>query len=208
MGDEPLRVLDLGAGTGKLTRTLVALGHDVVAVEPSAPMLAQLRRALPHVEALEGGAEAIPVADARADAVLAGQAFHWFDPTRALPEIQRVLCPAGVLGVVWHVLDEAQLFVRRLNDLLPSSQGSEEPAAAIAASELFGSVEEAHFPWERRVDRDAFVDNVSTQSSVATLPPAERARVLAAVGELWDAEAGTEGLGLAYVAYAYRAERH
>jgi len=141
VGDEPLRVLDLGAGTGKLTRTLVALGHDVVAVEPSAPMLAQLRRALPHVEALEGGAEAIPVADARADAVLAGQAFHWFDPTRALPEIQRVLCPAGVLGVVWNVLDEAQLFVRRLNDLLPSSQGSEEPAAAIAASELFGSVE-------------------------------------------------------------------
>jgi len=171
-------------------------------------MLAQLRRALPHVEALEGGAEAIPVADARADAVLAGQAFHWFDPTRALPEIQSVLCPAGVLGVVWNVLDEAQLFVRRLNDLLPSSQGSEEPTAAIAASELFGSVEEAHFPWERGVDRDAFVDNVSTQSSVATLPPAERARVLAAVGELWDAEAGTEGLGLAYVAYAYRAERH
>ncbi len=140
-------MLDLGAGTGKLTRTLVALGHDVVAVEPSAPMLAQLRRALPHVEALEGGAEAIPVADARADAALAGQAFHWFDPTRALPEIQRVLCPAGVLGVVWNVLDEAQL------------------------------------------------------------PPPERVRVLAAVGELWDVEAGAEGLGLSYIAYAYRAAR-
>ncbi len=170
-------------------------------------MLVQLRRALPRVEALRGRGEAIPVADACADAVIAGQAFHWFDPTRALPEIQRVLRPARVLGVVWNVLDEAQPSVRRLNELLPSSRGSDEPAAAIAASKLFGSVEEAHFPWERRVDRDAFVDNVSTQSSVATLPPAERARVLAEVGELWDAEAGPEGLGLSYAAYAYRAER-
>jgi len=91
-------VLDIGAGTGKLTRGLVALGFDVVAVEPGSPMLEQLRVAVPEAEALEGPAEAIPLAEESVDAAFAGQAYHWFDPERALPEL--LGCPAqGLLGI-------------------------------------------------------------------------------------------------------------
>lgn len=92
------RVLDLGAGTGKLTGTLVALGADVIAVEPDPAMLAQLRSALPDVRVLPGSAEAIPLADASVDAVLAGNALHWFDMAVAGPEVARVLTPGGILA--------------------------------------------------------------------------------------------------------------
>lgn len=100
------RVLDVGAGTGKLTRGLVALGFDTVAVEPGAPMLAQLREAVPEAEAHEGAAEAIPLPDSSVDAGFAGQAFHWFDPERALPELHRVIKPGGGLALLWNWWDE------------------------------------------------------------------------------------------------------
>src|SRR6266508_4206211 len=99
------RVLDLGAGTGKLTGTLVALGADVIAVEPDPAMLTELRRALPAVRALPGSAEAIPLPDASVDAVLAGNALHWFDMAVAGPEIARVLAPGGILAGLWNVMD-------------------------------------------------------------------------------------------------------
>jgi ubiquinone/menaquinone biosynthesis C-methylase UbiE len=94
----PLRVIDVGAETGKLTATLVRLGADVTAVEPDQGMLAELRRELPSVRSVSGSAEEIPVPDGSADAVLAGQAMHWFDMDRAMPEIARVLTPGGVLA--------------------------------------------------------------------------------------------------------------
>ena len=96
------RVLDVGAGTGKLTRGLFALGFDVVAVEPGPPMLAQLRVVLPNVDALDGPAEAIPLEDASVDAAMAGQAYHWFDPERAVPELHRVVRPAGGVALFWN----------------------------------------------------------------------------------------------------------
>lgn len=99
-------LLDVGAGTGKLTRGLVALGFDTVAVEPGAPMLAQLRGAVPEAEAHEGSAEAIPLPDSSVDAGFAGQAFHWFDPERALPELHRVIKPGGGLALLWNWWDE------------------------------------------------------------------------------------------------------
>ena len=101
-----LRVLDLGAGTGKLTATLLALGADVIAVEPDRAMLGELRRALPSVRALRGSAEAVPLPDASVDAVVAGNAMHWFDMNLAGPEIARVLVPDGVLAGLWNVLDD------------------------------------------------------------------------------------------------------
>ncbi|MEU6265183.1 class I SAM-dependent methyltransferase [Saccharopolyspora shandongensis] len=107
--DEPapgLRVLDLGAGTGKLTATLVGVGADVTAVEPDPAMLTELRRALPDVRALPGSAEAIPLPDASVDAVLAGNAMHWFDMAVAGPEIARVLVPGGILAGLWNVMDD------------------------------------------------------------------------------------------------------
>ena len=99
------RVLDLGAGTGKLTAALVALGAEVIAVEPDPAMLAELRRARPAVRALTGRAEALPLPDASVDAVLAGHALHWFDMDLAGPEIARVLVPGGILAGLWNVLD-------------------------------------------------------------------------------------------------------
>ena len=100
------RVLDLGAGTGKLTAVMAALGADVIAVEPDPAMLAELRRALPDVRVLPGRAEAIPLPDASVDAVLVGHALHWFDMAVAGPEIARVLVPGGILAGLWNVFDD------------------------------------------------------------------------------------------------------
>ena len=208
VGEGRLRVLDLGAGTGKLSRALVALGHDVVAVEPSAEMLAQLRRVLPDVEAIEGSAEQIPLAAGSVDFVVAGQAFHWFEPTAALPEISRVLRPGGSLGAIWNLLDETSLLVSELYALLPPFGGSGEPIDALVESTLFGAVEEETFGFTRLFSRDELVDGVATQSSVATLPPDERARTLESVGRFYDEAAGPDGLALPYLTSAYRAGKH
>ena len=203
-GPDPVQVLDLGAGTGKLTRALVALGHDVIAVEPSPEMIAQLRRALPGVEALEGVAERIPVPDGRFDVVTAGQAFHWFDPERALPEIARVLRPGGTLGLVWNLWNDASPVVARLNAVLPPYVPSDEP---LALDERFGPLEEASFDWVRSYGRDELVDGVGTTSSVATLQPADRAACLEGVGRFWDAEAVEGSLELPYRTESHRATR-
>jgi SAM-dependent methyltransferase len=204
VGDEPRRILDLGAGTGKLTRSLVELGHDVLAVEPSAEMIGELRRALPGIEALEGAAERIPVPDGRFDVVTAGQAFHWFEPEVALPEIARVLRPGGTLGLVWNLWNDESPAVARLSALLPGFGGSDEP---LVLSDLFGPIEEASFDWVRSYRRDELVESVGTQSSMLILEPAERAERLAAVGRFWDAEASDGALELPFRTDAHRATR-
>jgi SAM-dependent methyltransferase len=206
-GSEPARVLDLGAGTGKLTRALVALGHDVIAVEPSPEMIEELRRALPGVEALEGAAERIPVPDGRFDVVTAGQAFHWFDRESALPEIARVLRPGGTLGLVWNAWNVESPVVARLYGLLPPFGTGGDPNAPVFRSDLFGPIEEAAFEWVRAYGRDELVETVSTQSSVATLGPADRADRLAAVGRLWDEEAADGVLELPFRTETHRAVR-
>ena len=98
-------VLDLGAGTGKLSATLVALGAEVIAVRPDSEMLTELRRALPTVRALAGSAEAVPLPDASVDAVRAGHALRWFDIDVAGPEIARVLVPGGIPAGLWNVIE-------------------------------------------------------------------------------------------------------
>jgi len=205
VGEERLRVLDLGAGTGKLSRSLVALGHDVVAVEPSAEMLAQLRRVLPDIEAIEGSAEQIPLPSESVDRVVAGQAFHWFDASTALPEIARVLRRGGSLGAIWNLFDEGSALVSQLYALLPPFGGSGEPIDSLVESKLFGAVEEETFGFTRLFSRDELVESVGTQSSVATLPPDERTKTLAAVGRFYDEAAGPDALALPYVTSAYRA---
>ena len=101
------RVLDLAAGTGKLTRQLLALGASVVAVEPDAAMRATFERVVPGVEVLAGNAEAIPLADASVDSVFVGQAFHWFRPDETRVEFARILKPTGWVVLVWHDRDLA-----------------------------------------------------------------------------------------------------
>jgi SAM-dependent methyltransferase len=98
-------VLDLAAGTGKLTASLAARGHDVTAVEPLPGMRARLAADLPGVRALEGRAERIPAADGAFDVVCVAQAFHWFEPRPALDELARVLVPGGLLVLLWNLWD-------------------------------------------------------------------------------------------------------
>jgi ubiquinone/menaquinone biosynthesis C-methylase UbiE len=180
-------VVDLAAGTGKLTRPLLATGADVVAVEP----VAEMRAALPagaHV--LDGTAEAIPLAAASADAVTVAQAFHWFDGDAALAEIHRVLRRGGPLALVWNR--------RRMDD--PLNQAVEElvapyrghtPAlrtnawrAAFERTELFGPLEAHAFPNEQSLDADGLADRVASISFIAALDDAERTHVLRAVRAL------------------------
>ena len=200
-------VVDVGAGTGKLTRGIVALGREVVAVEPLGEMARRLREVVPVARVLTGSAEAIPLPDESADAVVAGQAYHWFDPPRALPEIARVLRPGGTLGLVWNTRDEEVPWVRRLSELMGSESWSGRPVESIDASGLFGGVEEAQLRHEQPLERSVLLDLVSSRSGVATLESAGRARVLDAVGRLYDEAAGEGGLVLPYVARAFRAAR-
>src|SRR5437763_3088354 len=119
LGLRPGRVVvDVAAGTGKLTRLLVPAGARVVAVEPQAEMLALLRGAVPEAKALEGTAEELPLPDEAADAVTVASAFHWFDRERALRELARVLRPAGALALVFNTRDPESELQRELTELL------------------------------------------------------------------------------------------
>ena len=209
-GEPPRRVVDLGAGTGKLTRVLAALGHDVVAVEPLEEMLGQLRANVPGVEALTGSAEQIPLGDEFADAVVAAQAFHWFDEAVALPEIARVLRPGGVIGLIWNARDDGEPWVARLSELTADDAvwNEEEVAAPLVASPHFDHVEWRTFRNAQRVDRATLVDLVASRSYAATMAPPEREQMLRAVGVLFDEVAGgSDALELPYRVYAFRATR-
>lgn len=208
VGDEPCVVVDVGAGTGKLTRQLVAAGHDVVAVEPLPEMLAQLRRVAPSARALEGSAEAIPLDDASADVVTAAQAFHWFDHAVALPEMARVLRTDGVLGLVWNMRDERVEWMARLGELLGVERTYREDYqadAVVAASGLFAPVERRAFPFSQRVDRRTLRELVISRSGVAALPADERAEVLEQVDRLYDEVADGDGLTIPYETHAFKA---
>ena len=177
------RVLDLGAGTGKLT---AALGADVVAVEPDPAMLTELRRTLPAVRALPGSAEAIPLPDASVDAVLAGNALHWFDMAVAGPEIARVLAPGGVLAGLWNVVDDRVDWVAGLErvsgsaaigprDTLSSWRAA---TAGLPLSDRFGSPEQAEFPHGQRRTADSLVATLATRAGMLVMPEPERAATL------------------------------
>jgi ubiquinone/menaquinone biosynthesis C-methylase UbiE len=204
-GDRPTTVLELGAGTGKLTEVLVGLGHDVHATDPDEAMLARLRQRLPDVRTSVAGAEEIPAADAAYDVVVAAQAFHWFDHERALPEIARVLKPGGRLAVVWNRRDERIPWVRRLGGIIGSQdqQESEEP---LVTSPLFGFVESQEFRFWQVVDRVSIQDLVLSRSNVAVLDEAGRAAKLAEVLAFYDDYGrGMDGMQMPYIATCFRA---
>jgi SAM-dependent methyltransferase len=186
-----LRVLDLGAGTGKLTATLVELGAEVIAVEPDPAMLTELRRALPTVRALPGSAEGLPLPDASVDAVVAGNAMHWFDMDVAGPEMARVLAPGGVLAGLWNVFDNRVDWVAGLErisgsgaigprDTLSSwraqTAGMHLPSAGQAAR--FGSPEQTEFPHGQRRTADSLVATFATKAGMLVMPEREREAAL------------------------------
>jgi SAM-dependent methyltransferase len=127
LGPAERLVLDLGAGTGKLSRALTAAGHRVIAVEPLAPMRAQLVAAAPGADVRDGSAEAIRLPDAAVDAAVAGQAYHWFDPEPAHREIARVLRPGGVFAAIWNIRDASVPWVAELSRLLGTSASTSPP---------------------------------------------------------------------------------
>ncbi len=200
--------MDLGAGTGKLTRALVALGHRVIAVEPLDEMRAELGAAVPGARALAGRAEAMPLPDASADVVASAQAFHWFDHDDALPEIARVLRPGGRIALVWNSRDDRDPWMARLSEIIGNESVEESDVVPIlATSGLFGRVETATFSFEQVLDRDGLLDLVLSRSYLAKLSPPERQPVLDAVGALYDETAGRDGAHLAYVTDCYRATK-
>jgi SAM-dependent methyltransferase len=211
VGREPGRaasVLELGAGTGKLTRPLVELGHDVHASDPDPAMLAVLQKHLPDVPTSVTGAEDIPLPDRSVDVVVAGQAFHWFDHARALPEIARVLRPGGHVALAWNLRDERIPWVRKLGRALGSSAATENAGStdALVQSGLFGFVEDATFPFWQGVDRETIVDMAASRSYVATLDEAEREERLEAVRELYrDYGRGMDGMQIPYDCRCYKA---
>ncbi|HSC93184.1 MAG TPA: class I SAM-dependent methyltransferase [Gaiellaceae bacterium] len=204
-------VLDLAAGTGKLTRSLVPLGARVVAVEPVAAMRSKLQQAAPEAEALEGTAEAIPLGDGSVDTVLVAQAFHWFDARAALREIHRVLAPGGGIGLVWNLRDDADELTRRTEELLAphkvevSGLWAFDVEGDLTRSGRFGPVEAATWPHEQRLDLDTFVDRFASTSYVADLPAGPREELLAELRRL-GREAG-EPIVVRYVTEAFAARR-
>ena len=207
-GDEPSDVVDLGAGTGKLTRALVSLGHRVTAIEPLPEMLELLPAAAPGAAAILGNAEVIPLPDAFADVVTSAQAFHWFDHPVALPEIVRILRPGGRLALVWNTRHDREPWVARLSAIIGNEAvGESDVSEPIAASGLFGRVETAQFRFEQPLDRALLLDLVLSRSYCAKLPPSEREPILEAVGELYDEIADPQGVHLPYVTECFRAAK-
>lgn len=212
LGEAPLDVVDLGAGTGKLTAALVEAGHRVVAVEPSAEMRTVLAQRIPDARLVAAPAEATGLPAASADAVVAGSAFHWFDRSRALPEIARILRPAGTLGLLGNGFDTSTAWVAHLRALLGEIRLG-RPGFWPGEAELrpwFDAVEDRRFPMGHPVDRDRLVDLAASRSRIATLPPGERRAVLDRVRALWDDEPelrGRDAATLPYVTLVRRARR-
>jgi len=200
-------VLDVAAGTGKLTRELVATGATVLAVEPVPAMRAVLEQVVPDARAMDGTAEVLPVGDGATDAITVAQAFHWFDVPRALAEFHRALRPSGRFALIWNRrrLDEplhreVSAIIEPYHGDTPSHQRGawREP---VAASELFAQTGELEVPYEQAVDVDGLVDRVASTSYIAALPERERDDVLGRVRQL--ADGWTEPLRLGYTTEAY-----
>jgi SAM-dependent methyltransferase len=192
-------VVELGAGTGKFTELLVPTGARIVALEPIAAMREALERNCPTVTAVDGTAEEIPLGDASADAVVAAQAFHWFDGDRVLPEIHRALRPQRRLGMIWNVRDEASDWSERLTAIFDRLSG-EGPRyrdgrwrEAFARTDLFGPLHHQLAYHVHRVTRETFLDRVLSVSYVASAADDERERVIAEVQEMLDTDPELRG---------------
>jgi SAM-dependent methyltransferase len=190
--EEAQLVVELGAGTGKLTRAVAGLGVRVVAVEPDPRMLLVLRAG--GLDGVPGSAEEIPLGDGEADAVVAGSCLHWFDLERALPEIQRVLRPGGRFGFGWNHRDSAAAGMDRLAAVLEEARrgrahGFDRPwADLVTRSGRFEQVEHARFPHVHELPREALVDHLVSYASLAELPAEKQRTLHEQVAQIVDSE--------------------
>lgn len=186
------RVLDLGAGTGKLTRRLVARYRTVVAVEPVSSFRRHLAVHLPDVLTVGGVAEHLPLADGSVDSVVIGQAFHWFSGTDAVAELHRVLVEGGSIGLIWNIRPADHPTHREVNEVLEPLRHrapgytSERWRDAFDATDLFGPLRVHSFSWTRVVDQATFVDRFGSVSVVAELGIAERAELVERIRRIFD----------------------
>jgi ubiquinone/menaquinone biosynthesis C-methylase UbiE len=206
-----LDVLDLGAGTGKLTRTLVNAGHRVSAVDPSERMLSVLSAALPQVRALVATAEALPLAANSIDVVTVAQAWHWLKQPIAAQECARVLRPGGLLAVGWHLRNLAEPWVQELEDLTgePEYLAGSVRSSSSGTLELpptFGKLQSTTFDYTLQLTPQSLAALASSWSYVAIRP--DRGKVLADVEALGRRVAGPDGVvRLPHVTRCYRAAR-
>jgi SAM-dependent methyltransferase len=206
------RVVDVGAGTGKLTAALVAAGCEVVAaVDPDAAMLAALERDLPGVPVRSGTAESMPLADASVDAAVLGQAWHWVDPGLASAELGRVVRTGGTLGLIWNIRDEREPWVSALGEVMHGSDAERMiEADGVRVAPPFGALTRRTFAWRVSRSVEEVVAMAASRSYLIALPEAERAAVLDRVRELLathPATAGRDRVDLPYVTHAFRAAR-
>jgi MOSC domain-containing protein YiiM/ubiquinone/menaquinone biosynthesis C-methylase UbiE len=206
------RVLDLAAGTGKLTRQVAGTGAELVAVEPVAEMRAKLQAVLPDVQAIDGTAEAIPLPNHSVDAVVVGQAFHWFDGIRAVSEIRRVLRPGGALGLIWQARELSRPWIEQLDAIIDRADDGHPRFRTMAWREAFDRtalmepLETATFRTVQRASPETIVDRVASISYIAAMSQSRRAAVLDEVRTLLATDrdtAGAEVVELPYTAHVY-----
>ncbi len=192
-------LLELGAGTGRLTSLLAPTGARLLAVEPVAAMRARLLDAVPGVEAVGGTAEAIALPNASVDAIAVAQAFHWFDAVRALSEMHRVLRPGGRAALVFNRRDESVPWVRAMGEAIHRLSGDAPQVAAgdwreaLGLSALFGPWQALSFRHVQRLTPDGVLDRAASVSYVAAAEPARRAAVLEEVRAALAADPATAG---------------
>ena len=199
-------VLDLGAGTGKLTTRLVERGLTVIAVDPIAEMLEMLRTALPDTPALLGSAEQIPLPDNAVDAVLVATAWHWFDQEQAVAEIARVLRPGGRLGVLWNTRDERSGWVKDFGRIVGLEHDRDN--ATVDLPEPFTDIATHQVEWTNYITPQALIDYVASRSYCITSPAEVRTRTLDEVRELLVSHpslANATGLAMPYITVCVRA---
>lgn len=211
LGRTPRRVLDLAAGTGKVSEGLRALDVEVTAVEPDAQMLEQLTRALPEVTPLLGTAEQIPLPDESVDAVFAGQAFHWFDLDRAYPEMARVLKPGGVVVALWNHDDDSVPWLADFNARIKSTASRRwlSDYESLPEHEAFEPFEKERFEHKQLRTAETLVETIATHSHLLVAAPPERAAILREARKFLDStpETASGEFELPIITTAFRARR-
>jgi SAM-dependent methyltransferase len=205
------RLLDVGAGTGRLSGPLVQAGYDVVSVEPLDAMRAILTRAIGHERALAGHAEDLPLDDASVDGAVCSDAWHWFDGARAADELHRVVRPGGGVAVCVLMLDddqprpvwgdEIEAVMTKLWDAVDHpSRGGPKRADGLDGHPGFEAIEVRHLPFVYRTDRERMLDHFLSMSAIASLDAEGRAQALGALDAIFERH------GVDAVEVAYRAE--